>query len=125
MSLPTLVARNRKAPVLLMVAPITVSPGPLVTGIDSPVTMDSSTDDRPLTTSPSTGTFSPGPTATMSPAMTSSTGMSASTPSRTMRAVRACSPMSFLIASPVPALARASSRRPSRISVMTTPTASK
>ena len=46
-SLPTLVARKRKAPVWLIVAPITVSPASLVTGSDSPVTIDSSIVERP------------------------------------------------------------------------------
>jgi hypothetical protein len=124
-SLPTLVARKRKAPVWLMVAPITVSPARLVTGMGSPLTIDSSTDELPSTTSPSTGTFSPGRTTTRSPATTASIGMSASIPSRTTRAVRACIPISLRIASPVPALARASNRRPRRIRVMITPTASK
>ena len=70
MSLPTPVARKRKAPVWLTVAPITVSPVSLVTGSDSPVTIDSSTLERPSTTSPSTGTFSPGRTAITSPGTT-------------------------------------------------------
>ena len=63
-SLPTLVARMRNAPVWLIVAPITASPAVLVTGIGSPVTIDSSTAERPSTTSPSTGIFSPGRTTT-------------------------------------------------------------
>ena len=75
-----------------MVAPITVSPAALVTGIGSPVTIDSSTAEVPSVTSPSTGIFSPGRTTTMSPGTTSSTGISASAPSRTTRAVRACKP---------------------------------
>jgi len=42
-SAPTLVARYLKLPLLLIVAPSTVSPGFFPTGIDSPVSMDSST----------------------------------------------------------------------------------
>ena len=76
-------------------------------------------------TSPSTGIFSPGRTEITSPGTTSSTGTSASEPSRTRRAVRGCIPISCLIASPVPAFARASKRRPRRIKVMITPTTSK
>ena len=38
------------------------SPACLVTGMDSPVTSDSSSDDRPSRMTPSTGTFSPGRT---------------------------------------------------------------
>ena len=123
-SRPTLVARNRNAPVWLIVAPITMSPASFVTGIGSPVTIDSSIAERPSSTSPSTGIFSPGRTTMTSPTWTSSIGISRSSPSRTTRAVLACRPMSLRIASPVPALARASSSLPSRISVRITPTAS-
>ena len=115
-SRPTLVARKTNEPTLLSVAPITVSPGPLSTGSDSPVSMLSSRAERPSTNTPSTGTFSPGRTRTRSPTCTASMGMSSSTPSRTTRAVRACKPISALIAAPVCFLARASSQRPSRIS---------
>ncbi len=124
-SAPTPVARTRSAPVVLMVAPITVSPARLVTGMGSPVTIDSSTAEAPCSTVASTGTFSPGRMTTSSPTTTSSTGISVSVPPRTTRAVRACNPSSARMASPVPALARASSSRPSRIRVMITPTASK
>ena len=51
-SLPTLVARKRKLPVLLSVPPITSSPTNFSTGIDSPVIMDSSTALAPVITSP-------------------------------------------------------------------------
>src|SRR3546814_1248321 len=57
--LPTLVAVYRKLPLLLMVAPITASPGPFLTGIDSPVNIDSSTWELPSMISPSTGILSP------------------------------------------------------------------
>ena len=56
-SAPTLAARTRNDPVVLMVAPITVSPSRLVTGIGSPVIIDSSTGE-PDRTVASTGTFS-------------------------------------------------------------------
>mgnify|MGYP002262364504 CR=1 FL=1 len=42
------------------------------TGIDSPVSIASLTSDVPSITEPSTGTFSPGLTNTMSPASSSS-----------------------------------------------------
>ena len=58
---------SRSCPVWLSVPPITLSPGSLATGIDSPVTIDSSTVERPSITSPSTGTFSPGRTRSRSP----------------------------------------------------------
>src|SRR6266511_5331379 len=73
-SLPTLAARNRNDPVLLMVAPITSSPMTFSAGMDSPVIIDSSTAEAPWTTTPSTGTFSPGRTRTRSPTMNSSAG---------------------------------------------------
>ncbi len=75
---PTLVARNLKAPVLLMVAPTTASPTFLSTGMDSPVTMDSSRAEYPSMIIPSTGTFSPGLTSRISPTLTSSIGTSIS-----------------------------------------------
>ncbi len=58
---------------------MTSSPGPFPTGMDSPVSMDSSTAERPSVTTPSTGIFSPGRTITRSPTSTSSTGTSIST----------------------------------------------
>jgi hypothetical protein len=117
-SLPTFVASKRNEPMRLMVAPMTSSPGRLVTGMDSPVSMDSSTADSPETTRPSTETFSPGRTTRMSPISTSSTGMSHSSPPRTTRAVFAWRPASFFIASLVRPFALISKRRPSRMSVM-------
>ena len=53
-----------KAPVRFTVPPTTRSPGPRSTGIGSPVTIDSSTADRPEATTPSTGIRSPGRTWT-------------------------------------------------------------
>src|SRR6266566_5513482 len=46
LSAPTFDARTRSDPVVLIVAPITGSPARLVTGIGSPVTIDSSTADH-------------------------------------------------------------------------------
>ena len=56
-----------RAPDWFIVPPITLAPTSLVTGIDSPVTIDSSTALRPSRTAPSTGTFSPGRTRRRSP----------------------------------------------------------
>ena len=56
-------------PLTAIVAPMTRSPGALSTGIGSPVTIDSSTAACPSTTTPSTGTFSPGRTRRRSPAL--------------------------------------------------------
>jgi hypothetical protein len=50
----------------LTVPPITRSPGNFSTGIASPVTIDSSTLERPSSTTASTGTFSPGRTRSLS-----------------------------------------------------------
>ncbi len=66
-SRPTLSARITKPPVWLRVPPMTFAPAALVTGMDSPVTMDSSSDERPSSSMPSTGTFSPGRTRRRSP----------------------------------------------------------
>ena len=68
-SLPTRSARNSSVPVPLMVPPVTRSPGAFSTGIGSPVTIDSSTALCPSTTTPSTGTFSPGRTRRTSPTL--------------------------------------------------------
>ena len=52
------------------VPPITRSPAAFSTGIGSPVTIDSSTALAPSSTTPSTGTFSPGRTRSRSPTWT-------------------------------------------------------
>ena len=64
---PTFSERTTRLPLVLMVAPITLSPGRLVTGNGSPVSMDSSRALSPSSTTPSTGTFSPGRTRNASP----------------------------------------------------------
>ena len=65
--LPTRSARITRRRSQLIVPPMTASPGSLFTGIGSPVTIDSSMALRPSTTTPSTGTFSPGRTRQRSP----------------------------------------------------------
>ena len=57
---PIFSARMTRLPVPLIVAPMTRPPAVFSTGIGSPVSIDSSTLDRPSMTTPSTGTFSPG-----------------------------------------------------------------
>ena len=89
LSAPTRVAWTRSEPVPLTVAPVTSSPTPFSIGIGSPVTIDSSTDEWPSTTLPSTGILSPGRTSTTSPGSTDSMANSTTTPSRSTRAVRA------------------------------------
>ena len=80
-SRPTFRASMTSAPLWFMVPPMTFAPTSLVTGIDSPVTIDSSTALRPSTTAPSTGTFSPGRTRRRSPTWTLSSCTSSSVPS--------------------------------------------
>src|ERR1044072_3062689 len=60
-SAPTRSARITSVPLPLMVPPVTRSPGFLGAGIDSPVTIDSSTFDEPSMQVPLTGPFSPAP----------------------------------------------------------------
>ena len=55
---------------------MTSSPAALPTGMLSPVTMLSSTAERPSTTTPSTAIFSPGRTRTTSPTATAAIGTS-------------------------------------------------
>ncbi len=61
-SRPTFSAAMTSPPERFSVPPMARSPGSLVTGMLSPVTMLSSTAERPSVTRPSTGTFSPGRT---------------------------------------------------------------
>ncbi len=88
--------------------------------MDSPVTSDSSTEDVPETTSPSTGTRSPGLTTTMSPSASSSAATSASSPSRTTMALGGWRSMSFTIASDVAPLDLSSMYFPARTRVIMT-----
>jgi hypothetical protein len=67
---PIFSARMTRLPEVLRLAPITLSPGPFSTGIGSPVIIASSMLDLPSTTTPSTGTFSPGRTRSLSPTCT-------------------------------------------------------
>ncbi len=108
-----------------MVAPITVAPGPFCTGIDSPVSMDSSTSDSPVSTVPSTGILLPGRITTISPANTSAVGTSTSTPLRMTEAFAGVRSISAVMADDAPARARISSQWPSRMKTSRTATASK
>ena len=76
LSSPTDVARTRRAPVRFREPPVTASPTPRDTGMDSPVSMDSSIDVVPRTISPSTAMRSPGRTTTTFPDFTASIGTS-------------------------------------------------
>ena len=64
---PTFSARNLKEPVLLIDAVMTRLPTVFSTGIDSPVSADSSIDELPSTMVPSAGSDCPGFTIMMSP----------------------------------------------------------
>src|SRR5699024_10961130 len=69
-SAPTLTASTNSVPVPFTVPPVTVSPATFDTGIGSPVTIDSSTLILPSITIPSTGSFSPVLTRSLSPVTT-------------------------------------------------------
>ena len=115
-----------RAPLVLRVAPIRVSPGALATGMGSPVSMDSSTALSPSSTAPSTGTFSPGRTRRRSPGWTWASGMSASLPSSfRRRAVLGAKPSRARMAAPVSDLALSSMTWPNRVREMITAAASK
>ena len=123
---PTFCERMTRLPWRLSVAPISASPGRLSTGSGSPVSIDSSTALAPSTTTPSTGTFSPGRTRSRSPMCTCASGMSCSRPSGSMRrAVFGASPSSDLIAADVLERAFSSSICPSRVNETMTAAASK
>ncbi len=124
-SAPVRVARMRKAPLWLSVAPVTGSPAALATGSGSPVSIDSSTLPAPSTTAPSVGTRSPGRTRSTSPGTTAPTGMSRSSPPRTTRAVAGARSISSRTASPVRFRARSSSTCPISTSVVITAADSK
>ena len=117
-SCPTFSARTRKTPFLFTVPPTTESPTSLSTGNGSPVIIDSSTEDLPSRTRPSTGTRSPGLIRTTSSTSTSSIGRVISCPSRTTIATFACRSMRLLIALEVLPFAMASSVRPRRMNVI-------
>ena len=112
-------------PEVLIVAPATSSPGPTSTGTGSPVSIDWSTAESPSTTTPSVAIFSPGRTTNGRRPRARSTGTSTSSPSRSTRASFAPSSSSARIAAPERRFARASKKRPSRISVVITAATSK
>ena len=125
-SRPTFRASITSAPLWFMVPPMTFAPISLVTGIDSPVTIDSSTALRPSKTEPSTGTFSPGRTRRRSPTWTLSSCTSSSVPSGLMRrAVLGARSSSARIAPLVLSRALSSNTCPRRTRTVMTAAASK
>ena len=114
------VMRTRSTPFALMLAAYTVSPMPLATGTDSPVTGASSTSERPSITSPSEGTRSPGRTTAVSSTRSASIGTSAIAPSRSTRAVRGMRPIRLSIPARARAAAIRSSSSPTANRKMTT-----
>ena len=117
---PTRLTRKQKLPLRLIEAPMTLSPAALATGVGSPVSIDSSTQELPSLTTPSVGIFSPGRTCTRSLTTTCDTGISIGWPSRSTRAVGGCSCSSLRMAAEVWPRARASSNRPSSTRVRIT-----
>ena len=117
-SRPTCVARKTNEPVLFSVAPMTWSPGPVhrqaLAGqhalVERRAALVDHAVDRHLLARADAHQVADA--ARLRPACR------ARAPSRTTRAVRACRPISALIAAPVCFFARASSQRPSRISAM-------
>ena len=108
-SAPTRVARKVNEPVRLTVAALTVSPGAFSTGMDSPVRALSSMEEAPSSTTPSTGTVSPGRTRMTWPGWMSSALRALSVPSAlTIVAVLGARSMRASIAPPVLDLLRVS-----------------
>ena len=125
-SRPTFSARITKLPVVLSVPAMSLAPASLATGMDSPVTIDSSTAERPSISSPSTGTFSPGRTRRRSPTAIASSDTSSSLPSAfKRRAVFGARSSKARIAPEVCSRARSSSTWPSSTSTVITAAASK
>ena len=125
-SRPTLPASMTKPPVWFIVPPMSLAPTCFVTGMDSPVIMDSSTELRPSRRVPSTGIFSPGRTRSLFPTTTASRPMSSSVSSAlTRRAVFGARSSNARIAPPVCSRARSSRTCPSRTSTVMTAAASK
>jgi hypothetical protein len=120
-------AHDQRSPVWFIVPPMTLAPTVLVTGIDSPVTIDSSIEERPSSTSPSTGTFSPGRTRNRSPTAigVERDFLVAAVRQEMRRAVLGARSSRALIAPEVCSRARSSSTWPSSTSTVMTAAASK
>ena len=84
-SSPVLSTRTVRDPSPLIDPPITSPSTVLKIGLDSPVSMDSLSDDSPLIIMPSAGTFSPGLISRCSPPRSVETEISVTVPSPAMR----------------------------------------
>ena len=116
---PTAVKRTSTRPSPLMLPPWTRAPTFLLTGMDSPVSMDSSAWVWPSLTKPSAAKRSPALTTTTSPTSSSDTGTSTS-PSGPIQCARAGrKACKARMAEVVWRLARTSSHLPSSTSVIT------
>ena len=104
---------------------MTEAPAVFVTGMDSPVTMDSSIEERPSMTIPSTGIFSPGRTRNRSPTWTRSIDISSSDPPIMRRAVFGARSSNARMACPVRSRARSSKTCPSSTNTVMVAAASK
>ena len=122
---PICSARIRRVPSQLTEPPVTRDPAVFSTGSGSPVSMDSSTEEAPSVTVPSTGIRSPGRTRRRSPLRTSATGISVSEPDRTTHAVSGASFISSRIAPDAFRRERDSRNFPSIISATIMPAVSK
>ena len=105
---PIRVACTTSRPPALTVAPTTASPTTTSTGTDSPVSMETSTDDAPSSTTPSVAIFSPGRTTKRSPTTSWSDGIRRSRPSRSTATSLAPSSSRARSAAPACRLERAS-----------------
>mmetsp|Transcript_17009 Transcript_17009/g.50756 ORF Transcript_17009/g.50756 Transcript_17009/m.50756 type:complete len:229 (-) Transcript_17009:1081-1767(-) len=113
-SLPARSARTVSAPSQFTVPAVTLSPSLLSTGMGSPVSAASLTDDRPDATAPSTGMRSPGSTVSRSPLPTAAAGTSFQPPPPSdSRAVAGSSSCSANREDDAEILARCSRVRPS------------
>ena len=121
-SRPTRVARTIKRPFVFIELPITRSPGPTVSGNDSPVINELSTELLPETITPSVATRSPGATTNSSPISKFSTGMTTVKPPRTTLTSFTFSAKRADSALLARRFARVSRKRP-RITKVTTPAA--
>ena len=117
---PVRVTSTSRRPEVFMVAPVTFEPAVTSTGMDSPVSIDSSTAEDPSVTRPSVAIFSPGRTTNTSPTCSWPIGTRTSRPSRRTAASLAPMSSSALSAAEDCPLALVSNQRPSSRNEITT-----